>query len=165
MARLEAQTKLLYYPTPNFIAELASTWFKVSGPVRLADPCCGTGEALRHFANGFGMQHPVETWGVELSQPRAAEAASVLDRVLPTSFYLLSAAKWSMASIGLMFNNPPYDWSDYIERDEKGRERRVRHELLFVEGATPNERRHHRFLRWCNVSFGNDIPTLGQLDA
>jgi hypothetical protein len=136
MARLEAQAKMLYYPTPNFIAELAATWFKVTGPVRIADPCCGTGEALRRFANGFGMQHPVETWGVELSQPRAQEAASVLDCVLPTSFYLLSAAKWSAGSVGLMFNNPPYDYSDYIERDEKGRERRVRHELLFTEGAT-----------------------------
>ncbi len=136
MARLEAQTKLLYYPTPNIIAEMASTWFKVTSPVRLADPCCGTGEALRRFANGFGLQHPVETWGVELSQPRAQESATRLDRVLPTSFYLLSSAKWSAASVGLMWNNPPYDFSDYIERDEKGRERRVRHELLFVEGAT-----------------------------
>ena len=136
MARLEAQSKLLYYPTPNLIAELAATWFKVTGPVRLADPCCGTGEALRRFANGFGLSHPIETWGVELSQPRAQQAASVLDRVLPTSFYLLSASKWSAASVGLMFSNPPYDWSDYIERDEKGRERRIRHELLFTEGAT-----------------------------
>lgn len=136
MARLESQTKLLYYPTPNRIAELLSTWFKVSGPVRLADPCCGTGDALRRFANGFGMTHPIETWGVELSQPRAAEAAKVLTRVLPTSFYLLSNAKWSTGSVGLMFNNPPYDWSDWKEIDDKGNERRVRHELLFVEGAT-----------------------------
>lgn len=136
MARLEAQSKLLYYPTPNLIAELTATWFKTSGPTRLADPCCGTGEALRRFANGFGLQYPIETWGVELSQPRAEEAAQVLTRVLPTSFYLLSTAKWSAASVGLMFNNCPYDWSDYLERDEKGRERRIRHELLFVEGAT-----------------------------
>jgi|GEM_PF-1066086 len=136
MARLEAQSKLLYYPTPNLVAEMASSWFKVNGPVRLADPCCGTGDALMRFANGFGLQYPIETWGVELSQPRAEQAALVLTRVLPTSFYLLSAAKWSAASVGLMFTNAPYDWSDYIERDEKGRERRIRHELLFTEGAT-----------------------------
>ncbi len=136
MARLEAQTKLLYYPTPNRIAELLSHWFKVTGPVRLADPCCGTGDALRRFANGFGLAYPIETWGVELSHFRAAEAAKVLSRVLPTSFYLLSSTKWSPGSVGLMFNNPPYDWSDWKEIDQNGNERRVRHELLFVEGAT-----------------------------
>jgi hypothetical protein len=45
-------------PTPNRI----STWFKVIGATRLADPCCGTGDALRRFANGFGLQYPIETW-------------------------------------------------------------------------------------------------------
>jgi hypothetical protein len=142
MARLEAQSKLLYYPTPNDIVDLIATWFRADQRVRLADPCCGTGEALRRFANALGVTtetrrvEPVETWGVELSNSRAAQAAKVLDRVLPTSFYAMTPSKWSSASVGLVFNNPPYDWSDIVERDEKGRERRIRHELLFVENAT-----------------------------
>jgi len=119
MARLEAQSKLLYYPTPNSVVDLLSTWFKVTQPVRLADPCCGTGEALRRFANGLGMQFPVETWGVELSYSRAQEAAKVLDRVLPISFYSLTTSKWSPASVGLVWNNAPYDWSEFQERDSK----------------------------------------------
>lgn len=134
MARLEAQSKLLYYPTPNSVVDLIATWFKVDHPVRLADPCCGTGEALRRFADTLGVK--VETWGIELSNSRAAQAAQVLDHVLPTSFYAMTPSRWSSASVGLVFNNPPYDWSDIVERDEKGRERRIRHELLFVENVT-----------------------------
>jgi hypothetical protein len=134
MARLEARSKLLYYPTPNSIVDLIAAWFKADHPVRLADPCCGTGEALRRFSDALGVK--AETWGVELSNSRAAQAAQVLDHVLPTSFYAMTPSKWSSASVGLVFNNPPYDWSDIVERDEKGRERRVRHELLFVENVT-----------------------------
>ena len=111
MARLEAQSKLLYYPTPNHVVDLLGTWFKTVCSARLADPCCGTGEALRRFANGLGLQFPIETWGVELSYSRAQEAAKTLDRVLPASFYSLTASRWSPASVGLVFNNCPYDWS------------------------------------------------------
>jgi hypothetical protein len=136
MARLEAQSKLLYYPTPDRVVDLLGTWFQVTHPVRLADPCCGTGAALRRFANSFGLQHKVETWGVELSYSRAAEAALHLDRVLPASFYSLTPSKWSPASVGLLFNNSPYDWSETYARDPKGNLHRVRHELLFVEQAT-----------------------------
>ena len=142
MARLEAQSKLLYYPTPNEVVDLIATWFRAGHKVRLADPCCGTGEALRLFADLLEVLPEtrrvelVETWGVELSNSRAAQAAQVLDHVLPTSFYAMTPSKWSSASVSLVFNNPPYDFSDIIERDEKGRERRIRHELLFVENAT-----------------------------
>ena len=54
MARLEAQSKLLYYPTPEHIVKIISTWFSAEKPVRLADPCCGTGEALRTFTQFSG---------------------------------------------------------------------------------------------------------------
>ncbi|MCX6068141.1 MAG: DUF6094 domain-containing protein [Chloroflexi bacterium] len=109
MARLEAQSKLLYYPTPNTMVDMIATWFAAAQPVRLADPCCGTGEALRRFADTLDVT--TETWGVELSYSRAAEAAKTLDRVLPASFYGLTASKWSPASVGIVLNNAPYDWS------------------------------------------------------
>ena len=134
MARLEAQSKLLYYPTPNAMVDMIATWFAAAQPVRLADPCCGTGEALRRFADTLGVT--TETWGVELSYSRAAEAAKTLDRVLPASFYGLTASKWSPASVGLVLNNAPYDWSEIYERDPKGQLHRTRHELLFVDAAT-----------------------------
>lgn len=128
MARLEAQSKLLYYPTPNAIAETIATWFSAPWQTRLADPCCGTGEALMRFSQKF---EKAERIGVELSYSRAEQAAKVLDKVLPTSFY---TATWSAQSVGLMFNNPPYDWSQYGEI-VNGRSRAIRHEVLFVEKA------------------------------
>jgi len=105
MARLESQSKLLYYPTPNHIAETIATWFSAPRPTRLADPCCGTGEALVRFSQGF---KEAERIGIELSYSRAEQAARVLDKVLPTSFY---TATWSVQSVGLLFDNPPYDYS------------------------------------------------------
>ncbi len=128
MARLESQSKLLYYPTPNAIAETIATWFSAPRKTRLADPCCGTGEALTRFSQGF---KEVERIGIELSYSRSEQAAQVLDKVLPTSFY---TATWSIQSVGLMFNNPPYDWSQYGEI-VNGHSRAIRHEVLFVERA------------------------------
>ncbi len=108
MARLQSQSTLLYYPTPVSIAETLATWFTAPNRTRIADPCCGTGEALVHFSQGFNT----ERIGVELSYSRAAQAEKVLDRVLPTSFY---TATWSVQSVGLLFDNPPYDWSQFGE--------------------------------------------------
>ena len=34
MARLEAQSKLLYYPTPPTVVELVASWFKAEGKTR-----------------------------------------------------------------------------------------------------------------------------------
>ena len=75
MARLESQSKLLYYPTPNGIADTLATWFSAEKRVRIADPCCGTGEALMRFSAGLDA----ERLGVELSYSRADLAAQVLD--------------------------------------------------------------------------------------
>ena len=36
MARLEAQSKLLYNPTPNAMVDMIATWFATAQPVRLA---------------------------------------------------------------------------------------------------------------------------------
>lgn len=129
MARQESQSKLLYYPTPLSVVKLIATW--LSAPVaqltRLVDPCAGEGDALHTLAQTFPN---AETWGIELSYARAEKATRLLHRLLPTSFYTVS---WSPASASLIFNNPPYDWSDQV--DDKGR--RLRHEALFVKGCTP----------------------------
>lgn len=154
MARLEAQAKLLYYPTPNEVVNIIATWFTAQQPVRLADPCCGTGEALQRLAalacvevpksetrrverRPEPAEGPAETWGVELSYSRAQEAQGRLTAALASDFYEVRyPSRWSPGSVGLMFNNPPYDWSDETDR-ANGKERRLRHEVLFIEGATP----------------------------
>ena len=128
MARLEAQSKLLYYPTPEVVTRLIASHFRAEKPVRLADPCCGTGEALRIFTSSLGV--PVETWGVELSYSRARAAAHLLDWVLPASYYHVT---WSPKSVSLIWDNPPYDLSPF--KDDSGKF--IRHERLFVVQSTP----------------------------
>ena len=54
MARLESQSKLLYYPTEPAIIEMIASWFTVKTPIRLVDPACGMGAALRQFADLLG---------------------------------------------------------------------------------------------------------------
>jgi Uncharacterised methyltransferase family (DUF6094) len=135
MARQEAQSKLLYYPTPLSLVELIATWLSAGqGLTRLADPCIGQGEALhtlsdRIFHGGNSTGGKVETWGIELSYARAEIAATVIDTVLPTSFYQVG---WASRSVSLVFDNPPYDWSDTV--DEKGH--RLRHEVMFATKTT-----------------------------
>ncbi len=142
MARLEAQSKLLYYPTPVAIVEEISKFFSARKPlndhqvIRLADPAAGTGEALAVFRDAAGMPD-AETWGVELSMGRALEAEKRLTQVVAGSFYEARyPSVWPSASAGLVFNNPPYDWSEWQERNANGDMRYIRHEHLFVEYAT-----------------------------
>jgi hypothetical protein len=135
MARLEAQSKLLYYPTPPIVVESIASWFKAEGTTRLVDPCCGKGEALAQFASLVDPN--AQTWGIEISYARAAQAKELLTTVLSTSFYdMRPPGCWSNASVSLAFNNPPYDWSSFEEVRDGGK-RKLRHELLFIEGATP----------------------------
>lgn len=135
MARLEAQSKLLYYPTPPSVVELISSWFSAQEKTRLVDPCCGKGEALAQFASLVNPE--AETWGIEISYSRALQAKAALNTVLSTSFYeMRPPSRWSNGSVSLAFNNPPYDWST-IEEVRNGQKRKVRHELLFIEGTTP----------------------------
>lgn len=134
MARLAAQAKLLYYPTDLDLVEKLATWFTVDGPTRIVDPCCGKGDALERFASHFDPK-PM-TWGIELSYSRAQEAEKKLDRVLPANFYQVhQPSRWEPRSVGLIFNNPPYDWSEFEEVIVGGK-RRVRHEILFIESCT-----------------------------
>jgi len=135
MARLEAQSKLLYYPTPESVVDTIATWFTTSGKTRLVDPCCGKGEALARFARMVGGDP--ETWGIEISYSRALQARKLLNTVLPASFYdMRPPSRWSNASVSLAINNPPYDWSSF-EESKNGQKRKLRHETLFVEAVTP----------------------------
>lgn len=135
MARLEAQSKLLYYPTPPSVVELIASWFKAEGKARLVDPCCGKGQALAQFAQLVNPE--AETWGIEISYSRAQDAKQLLDTVLATSFYdMRPPSRWTNASVSLAFNNPPYDWSSF-EEVRNGQKRKLRHEVLFIESVTP----------------------------
>jgi len=67
--------------------------------VRLLDPCGGTGEALRQFADVVGG----ETYGIEIARDRADDAQAALDRVICTSTA-------SPASTSAATSAPPACW-------------------------------------------------------
>jgi len=103
--RLEGQSKLGYYPTPEKTLSLLMTWLSITGEGlrRYADPCCGKGEALAAIATAHG---PAETYGIELSDVRAAEASKVLTHVITTGY---EYAMLTDETFSLVLLNPPYD--------------------------------------------------------
>ena len=62
--RIEAQSKMGYYPTPETSLHQIITWLSLSGDGlrRYLDPCAGKGEALAAIATAHG---PAETFGIE----------------------------------------------------------------------------------------------------
>jgi len=109
--RLEGIEKMGYYPTPTSLHETIASWLTPpkSGTVRLLDPCCGKGEFEAAVAECLRKKSSasVITWGAELSQPRAEEAAKALDLALATAWENTILAP---GSISLQLLNPPYDW-------------------------------------------------------
>ena len=83
--RIEAQSKMGYYPTPETSLHRIITWLSLSGDGlrRYLDPCAGKGEALAAIATAHG---PAETYGIELSDLRAAAAKQILNHVINTGY-------------------------------------------------------------------------------
>jgi hypothetical protein len=121
MARLSAQVKLEFFPTPSHVVErLAALLTFPSGffaHARLLDPCTGNGRALAllaqrlkaRFQQDYGEEAScsLSTWGIEIQTSLARQARSRLDRVLHGNFFqtTLSWGGWQLAYL-----NPPYDW-------------------------------------------------------
>jgi SAM-dependent methyltransferase len=106
--RLEAIAKAGYYPTPPSVIERVAALIRParSTPrqvVRLLDPCCGTGAALRQLADAVGG----ETYGIEIEGQRADEARQALDHVLHASAFAVRLAHGAFSCLWL---NPPYDY-------------------------------------------------------
>src|SRR5688572_2565930 len=103
--RIEGQSKLGYYPTPENSLQCIVTWLAVDGegPRRYLDPCAGKGEALAAIAAAHG---PAETYGIELSDLRAADAKRVLTHVINTGY---EYAVLTDETFSLCLLNPPYD--------------------------------------------------------
>jgi len=108
MARLEGIAKAQFYPTPPSVVERVVALVRHAQPshrraVRLLDPCCGAGDALRQFAEAIGG---AETYGVEIEQHRAADARQVLDHVIAGSAFAVRMGSEAFSGLWL---NPPYD--------------------------------------------------------
>ncbi|MBE3568530.1 MAG: class I SAM-dependent methyltransferase, partial [Thermogemmatispora sp.] len=145
MARLAAQVKLEFFPTPLCVVErvaaLLTFPFDSLAHARLLDPCAGDGRALALLAQrlkarfqqdcGEEAYCSLSTWGIEIQTSLARQARSRLDRVLQGNFFqtTLSWAGWQLAYL-----NPPYDWDQTSgERLESAFLRRTSR-LLCVEG-------------------------------
>ena len=122
--RLAGQMKGGYYPTPprvvDYIRKLLApypVWGRANrgNVMRLLDPCCGPGDALRQLADSMGRNVPVETYGVELHTERAQQAAEQLDHVLSSDLFRCSIAN---RTFNLLWLNPPYDHDQEDKRVE-----------------------------------------------
>ena len=122
--RLAGQLKGGYYPTPPRVVDLIRallTPYPVWGRakrghlIRLLDPCCGPGDALRQLADSLRRSVPVETYGVELHSERAEQAAERLDHVLSSDLFRCSIAN---RTFNLLWLNPPYDHDREAKRVE-----------------------------------------------
>ena len=126
MARLASQEKLGYYKTPVCVVEQIREGLCFESNIRMLDPCCGTGEALRLLADNTGAH----TLGIELEKGRYEQAREVLDQVLLADS--LAEAMVSYQSIDVLWLNPPYDLDegDFSQNRE-------RFELLFLQKYLP----------------------------
>jgi SAM-dependent methyltransferase len=106
--RLAGQSKSGFYPTPPPVAHsIARALTRATiGPIRVFDPCCGTGEAAILATETLG--DPLERYGIELNHTRAAAAATRLTRVLRAD---IRSSRVTNAAFGLLYLNPPYDFS------------------------------------------------------
>ncbi len=116
MARPESAAKAGYYPTPPSIVERVAGLIRPprSAPrqsVRLLDPCCGTGVALRQLADATGG----ETYGIEIAGDRSEQAQAVLDHVIGGSAFAVRLAHGAFSCLWL---NPPYDYDQVSKRLE-----------------------------------------------
>ena len=105
--RLEGQSKLGYYPTPQQTLTNLLAWLSIAEPDdglrRYLDPCCGKGEALAAIGAAHG---PAETYGIELSDVRAVDARQRLTHVINTGY---EYAVLGDETFSLILLNPPYD--------------------------------------------------------
>ena len=123
--RLAAQAKGGFYPTPDrvvdMIADLISTptgyYYHNRETLRVLDPCCGVGDAVDRLAKRLhgASAIPVETYGVELHNDRAEDAARRLHRTLAADLFRTSIAN---GAFSVLYLNPPYDFDSEDRRTE-----------------------------------------------
>jgi SAM-dependent methyltransferase len=116
LTRLESTAKAGYWPTPPEVvsrvaALIGHAQHGARQAVRLLDPCCGTGEALRQLTNAIGG----ESYGVEIADDRYAEAHGLLDHALHASAFGVRLAN---GAFSCLFLNPPYAHDEQAKRLE-----------------------------------------------
>lgn len=129
--RIAAVEKMGYYPTPSKTLQLITQLVRPAnkgGSFRFLDPCAGQGEALDQIAQTLGQQGAhITTYGVELSNSRAALAEQVLDHCICADWHDMICAH---KGFSLLWLNPPYD----TEAGQAGAQKR-RLEYVFLQNT------------------------------
>lgn len=118
MARLAAQTKMGYYPTPDETLEYIKMKIKLSQDSVILDPCCGKGHALFNTSFDYSNRYnatidediKAKTYGIELDTQRVAASGRNLDRVLCGSIY--ETVIRPLECFSMLYLNPPYDYEN-----------------------------------------------------
>lgn len=112
MARLIAQSKMGFYPTPSEVIQHIKKMLDIKPGAKLFDPCCGEG-ALAELAEGSEAR----TYGVELDEDRYRKSLSKFTKVVwGDALHELHCTNYTF---DLLFLNPPYDW-EINENDKHG---------------------------------------------
>jgi Uncharacterised methyltransferase family (DUF6094) len=122
MARLAADSRMAFYPTPDRSLDHIVRWigreYARRGQdklVHVMDPCCGEGAALNALCQGSNL-YPFRSWGIELDIERAGKASFCIQNVINGSIF--DARVNPLECCGLLFLNPPYSHSSNGKREE-----------------------------------------------
>lgn len=110
MARLAAQEKVLFYPTPASQVQLIASNIAPARAGSIFDPCCGDGEPLAML----GTRLNLTTYGNELHPGRYTQAKSKIHNCTNGAREFLDVS----GQFNVIFNNPPYDQSITGQRME-----------------------------------------------
>jgi Uncharacterised methyltransferase family (DUF6094) len=113
MGRFNAKLKCNYYPlAPQEAGRIHQQLSFPSGPFAALDPCIGDGSAFATITAG------AQAWrfGIELDAYRAEQAGPDLTEIVQGDCLETHCA---VESFGLIYANPPYDWSIAEEQRER----------------------------------------------
>lgn len=115
MARLQAQKKMGYYPTPLDTLEHIKDKLRLDNDSVILDPCCGKGSALYSISIAKSNKDydrdiaiTTKTYGIELDNERADTASIKLNNILYGSIY--ETIVRPIDSFSMLYLNPPYEW-------------------------------------------------------
>ena len=113
MGRFNAKLKCNYYPLqPQEAGRIHKLLSFPSGPFAALDPCIGDGSAFATITSGSQASR----FGIELDAYRAEQAAPDLKQIVQGNCL---ETHCPVESFGLIYANPPYDWS--IAEDQRER--------------------------------------------
>jgi len=111
--RIQGKLRLGYFPLPVSEARCIRTWLCCPASAYSAiDPCIGDGTAFSEITGGASARR----YGVELDAYRAELAATVVDELIHGDCLEVHCP---VESAGLLFLNPPYDWTIGAKRSER----------------------------------------------